>query len=184
MWINRFLVPFHQFAYGLALGVLEAGRLFPLGSLGFLLGPCKFQGVERILDESVPELWVKALMGTAYDAGLRVTFDTALTYHIPPFQLHAMRSGLLMLPANRVVMEIKVNDRIPTWLVNLIAEHNMHLQRISKYCTSIEASWSNPLFLRRGTLSENSKEILLTTHSVFNQENSKIKVSRRPKSGE
>lgn len=126
----------------------------------------------------------QALVGTTYDAGLRVTFDTALTYHIPPFQLHEKRAGLLMIPANKVVMEIKVNERIPTWLVNLIAEHNLPLQRISKYCTSIEASWENPLFLRRGTLTESPIETLSTTHSVFNQDKSKIKVIRRPKSGE
>ena len=30
-----------------------------------------------------------------------------------------------MLPANQVVMEIKVNERIPSWLTGLIADHNL-----------------------------------------------------------
>ena len=111
----------------------------------------------------------QALVGTDYDLGLRVTFDTNLAYHSPPYYLHEMRSSFLMLPANYVVAEIKVNERVPTWLVNLIASHNLHLQRISKYCRSIEAGQGNPAFRSSRQLAESADEILATTLSVYNQ---------------
>ena len=126
----------------------------------------------------------QALIGTTYDIGLRVTFDTALTYHIPPFHLHAVRSGLLMLPTNYVVMEIKVNERVPTWLVNLIGAHNLHLQRISKYCTSIEVSWDNPSFRRGAQLAESAREMLSTTHSIYDQSKTTVSIPRNPQAGD
>lgn len=45
-----------------------------------------------------------------------------------------------MLPTHLTVMEIKVNERIPYWLTELVAAHNLQLARISKYCQSIEAA--------------------------------------------
>lgn len=125
----------------------------------------------------------QALIGTKYDIGLRVTFDTALRYHMPPFHLHAPRSAALMLPANYVVMEIKVNERIPTWLTNLIAAHNLQLQRISKYCRSIEASWDNPVFQQRAVRAESAQEVLSTTLSIFDQNRITVPVRRRPQTG-
>ena len=43
-----------------------------------------------------------------------------------------------MFPPDQVVMEIKVNERIPYWLTELVAVHNLTLVRVSKYCRSIE----------------------------------------------
>ncbi|MCE5258183.1 MAG: polyphosphate polymerase domain-containing protein [Chloroflexi bacterium] len=80
-----------------------------------------------------------ALIGTDYDIGLRITFDTNLTYQLAPLDLHDDPSGASLLPANLAVMEIKVNERIPYWLTELVAQHNLRLERLSKYCCSIEA---------------------------------------------
>jgi hypothetical protein len=82
----------------------------------------------------------QALIGTDYDIGLRVTFDTSLTAQAHPLRLEQPPSGLPMLPAHITVMEIKVNERIPYWLTELVAAHNLQLVRISKYCQSIEAA--------------------------------------------
>jgi len=82
----------------------------------------------------------QALIGTEYDIGLRVTFDSALTYQVHPLHLHETPRGLPMLPASYEVMEIKVNERIPYWLTELVAAHNLQLERMSKYCRSLEAS--------------------------------------------
>ncbi len=122
----------------------------------------------------------QALIGTIYDIGLRVTFDTTLTYHLPPFHLHAVRSGLLMLPVNRVVMEIKVNERMPTWLVDLIGVHSLQLQRISKYCRSIEASKEVPSFQFSSLMEESSEEVLSTTLSLFEPVRTGVASSRKP----
>ena len=80
----------------------------------------------------------QAFVGTEYDIGLRVTFDTSLSFQTHPLYLHEQPSGLPMLPASLVVMEIKVNERIPYWLTEMIAAHNLKMIRVSKYCRSIE----------------------------------------------
>ena len=64
----------------------------------------------------------QAFVGTEYDRGLRVTFDTSLSFQAQELNLHQAPSGLPMLPANRVVMEVKVNERIPFWLAEMIAD--------------------------------------------------------------
>ena len=87
----------------------------------------------------------QAFMGTEYDIGLRVTFDTALTFQSHSLHLHEQPSDLLMLSPNLVVMEIKVNERIPYWLTELIAARNLPITRVSKYCRSIEAAQNMPL---------------------------------------
>ncbi len=80
----------------------------------------------------------QAFIGTTYDIGLRVTFDTFLTGQTNPLRLEAPPSELSLLNPNLTIMEIKVNERIPIWLTALIAAQNMQLIRISKYCRSIE----------------------------------------------
>ena len=79
-----------------------------------------------------------ALIGTEYDIGLRVTFDTDLTYRADRLELDDPRIGLPLFPPGWTVVEIKVNERIPYWLSELVAVHNLSLVRVSKYCRSIE----------------------------------------------
>ena len=90
----------------------------------------------------------QALVGTEYDIGLRVTFDNDLSYRASRLHLHEQQSGLPLFPPGWAVIEIKVNERIPFWLTDLVAVHNLNLVRVSKYCRSIElaqnlgtASW-------------------------------------------
>jgi hypothetical protein len=54
-----------------------------------------------------------------------------------------------MLPASLVVMEIKVNERLPYWLTQMIAAHNLQVRRVSKCCRSIEAARNLPPTQRR-----------------------------------
>ena len=82
----------------------------------------------------------QALIGTDYDIGLRVTFDTNLRYRSQDLQLHSKGIGRFMIPPHVVVMEIKVNERIPYWLTELVGKHNFRLIRVSKYCQSLEAA--------------------------------------------
>jgi hypothetical protein len=85
----------------------------------------------------------QALVGTDYDIGLRVTFDRDLIYRSSPqhpFDLgfEEEQSGMFLFPAHMVIIEIKVNERIPYWLTELVGMHNLQLVRFSKYCRSIE----------------------------------------------
>jgi SPX domain protein involved in polyphosphate accumulation len=80
----------------------------------------------------------QALVGTEYDVGLRVTFDNDLSYQINHLELHEEPNGLPLSPPEWTVVEIKVNERMPCWLADLVAAHNLNLVRVSKYCQSIE----------------------------------------------
>ncbi len=80
----------------------------------------------------------QALIGSAYDIGLRVTFDTAMSYQTLPLDLRGRACGMAMFPGGWTIMEIKVNERIPYWLTELVAAHNLRMVRVSKYCRSIE----------------------------------------------
>ena len=82
----------------------------------------------------------QAFVGSDYDIGLRVTFDTNIRYRAKDLQLHSKKIGPFMLSPQRVIMEIKVNERVPYWITELVAEHNFALIRISKYCASLEAA--------------------------------------------
>jgi SPX domain protein involved in polyphosphate accumulation len=80
----------------------------------------------------------QALIGTEYDVGLRVTFDKDLRYSTHHLQLAEKQDCLPLFPPDWTVIEIKVNERIPYWLTELVAAHNLTLTRVSKYCRSIE----------------------------------------------
>lgn len=82
----------------------------------------------------------QALIGSAYDIGLRVTFDKDLRYRTNNLALDDPDTGQFLFPPEWVVMEIKVNERVPYWLTELVSYHNLSLMRVSKYCRSIEMS--------------------------------------------
>jgi hypothetical protein len=109
----------------------------------------------------------QAFVGTEYDIGLRVTFDTSLSFQSHPLYLHEQSSGLPMLPVNLVVMEIKVNERIPYWLTEMIAAHNLQMTRVSKYCRSIKAAQNMPAAQWRNLAVERSQDVLSSSLSVF-----------------
>jgi hypothetical protein len=109
----------------------------------------------------------QAFTGTGYDPGLRVTFDTSLSFQAGQLHLHEQPSGLPMLRANSVVMEIKVNERIPCWLTNMIAAHNLQRVGVSKYCRSIEAAQSMPATRRLSLRAESSQDVLASSFSTF-----------------
>ncbi len=109
----------------------------------------------------------QAFIGSAYDLGLRVTFDTELTFQAHPLHLHETPQGLPMTPANQVVMEIKVNERIPTWLTELIADHNFQLERMSKYCRSIEIAQKMPALRWRSLPPESARDVLASVPAMY-----------------
>jgi len=99
----------------------------------------------RLRPTSIVSYTRQALMGTEYDIGLRVTFDTDQSYRAGTLpQLHEQQSDLPLFPPGWTVIEIKVNERIPYWLTELVARHNLSLIRVSKYCRSIELALSLP----------------------------------------
>ncbi|MEW6402252.1 MAG: polyphosphate polymerase domain-containing protein [Chloroflexota bacterium] len=119
-----------------------------------------------------------ALMGAEYDIGLRVTFDTSLSFQSHCLRLHEEPSALPMLPAHQVVMEIKVNERMPFWLTELIADSNLQIVRVSKYSRSIEAAQNMPSLRWRNLPAESSEDVLSSTLSVFSRLEQKMGIRR------
>lgn len=80
-----------------------------------------------------------AYVGHMVDPGLRLTFDTLVRTRQADFDLEVPKKMHIAFPANMAVMEIKANERVPHWLIGLLARHQCTLTRISKYCNGIAA---------------------------------------------
>ncbi|MFJ9086850.1 polyphosphate polymerase domain-containing protein [Streptomyces sp. NPDC102384] len=82
----------------------------------------------------------EALVGREADTGLRVTFDRRIRGRDRDFHFGTPTpENRFTIPPHLSVMEIKVNERTPTWITDLAARRNLNLVRISKYVQSIEA---------------------------------------------
>lgn len=141
--------------------------------------PNQVEGDQAVIEEICAFFWQynlrpvsivrydrQAFIGTHYDIGLRVTLDTALSFQAHPLHL-SEQSGLPMIPAHQVVMEIKVNERIPYWLVDMIAAHKLQMTRFSKYCRSIEAARNMPSARWFDPSYEHSQYMLRSPFPVF-----------------
>lgn len=80
----------------------------------------------------------EAYIGGKYDMGFRLTFDRYVSYRYRDLRLDAGTSDGLMIPANMVIMEIKTNERLPSWVSEMVANHQLNLIRVSKYCQGID----------------------------------------------
>jgi SPX domain protein involved in polyphosphate accumulation len=126
----------------------------------------------------------QAFIGTEYDAGLRVTFDTSLSFQAHQLHLHEGPTGIPMLAANWAVMEIKVNERIPLWLTDMIAAHNLQRVGISKYCRSIEAAQSIPAMRRHSLRAESARDVLASSYSTFSTLEQRMGIGKQQKKQE
>jgi hypothetical protein len=123
----------------------------------------------------------QAFTGTEYHSGLRVTFDTSLSFKAHQLHLHEQPSVLPMLPAGSVVMEIKVNERIPFWLTDMIAAHDLQRVGVSKYCRSIEAARNIPAARRHGLRAECAQDVLASSLSPFSTLERKMGLGKEQK---
>ena len=99
----------------------------------------------------------RAYEGSRYEHGLRVTFDTHLKYRRNELDVTTLCKDRFFLPPDRVVMEVKANERVPTWLTSLVGLHQCSLQRVSKYCIGIE---SGEALLRQSRVLSNNNQRL------------------------
>jgi SPX domain protein involved in polyphosphate accumulation len=82
----------------------------------------------------------EAFFGRDEDSGLRVTIDSRIRGRDRDLDLRWLGEGenRYIIPPHLSVVEMKVNERVPYWLTELVARHNISLIRVSKYCQSIE----------------------------------------------
>lgn len=86
----------------------------------------------------------EAFVGREPDPGLRVTFDSDVKYRASDLDLTSGGPGVPAMNPSWQIMEVKVNERIPHWLTELVARHDCQLVRISKYCQCLEAAELTP----------------------------------------
>lgn len=76
----------------------------------------------------------RAYMGGMYERGMRLTFDMQLQGRITALDVNQLAKNYFFMPPDSLIMEVKVNERIPGWMVSLLAQHQCQVQRVSKYC--------------------------------------------------
>jgi len=103
-----------------------------------------FTDAQRLQPAAITSYFRRALVGTVHDPGLRITFDADIRYRSIDLDLASRNSGRHMIHPERVVLEVKANERIPRWLAGLVGEFNAQIIRISKYCQSIEVAGRAP----------------------------------------
>jgi hypothetical protein len=81
----------------------------------------------------------QAYLGRGAELGLRVTFDQRVRGRDRDFHLATDTDNRFIVPAGKAIMEVKANERVPYWITDLTAAHNLQVVRISKYCQSVEA---------------------------------------------
>ncbi len=91
----------------------------------------------RLVPQNVITYTRLAYQGSFADPGLRLTFDTMIRTRRASFDLEKNRRMAIAYPAGLSVMEVKANERVPHWLVTILARHECNLDRVSKYCYGI-----------------------------------------------
>jgi len=81
-----------------------------------------------------------AFNGGPYEPDLRVTFDTQLKGRIHELSLTQAAKNHYFAPPDWCIMEVKINERVPYWLTEVIGTYGITLRRISKYCATLEAN--------------------------------------------
>ena len=67
------------------------------------------------------------------DERIRITFDHDLTYRPYDLSLLAGRHGDHLLPANHVIMEVKIPEACPLWLSEIMDRYQLSPRSFSKY---------------------------------------------------
>lgn len=80
----------------------------------------------------------EAYLGRDEDSGPRVTVDSRIRGRDRDLDPRLRAENRFIVPPHLSVVEIKVNERVPYWLTELIARHNINLVRVSKYVQSVE----------------------------------------------
>jgi len=79
----------------------------------------------------------QAFQGGRYESGMRLTFDMDLSGRIDALRVNEAARNTHFIPLDWLVMEVKVNERIPGWVTSLLAKHECQLHRVSKYCLAL-----------------------------------------------
>lgn len=82
----------------------------------------------------------EAYVGIDADLGLRITMDHRVQGRDKDFNLGSRAENKFIIPPYLSIVEVKANERIPTWFTDLAAKMSLDVIRVSKYCKAIEAN--------------------------------------------
>jgi hypothetical protein len=78
--------------------------------------------------------FIKAVPAASTERGeFRVTFDTDIRFRLERLDYLNPDSGTLILPRDKIVMEIKSSGGMPLWMSRLLCEHKIFPAAFSKY---------------------------------------------------
>lgn len=77
------------------------------------------------------------------DPELRITFDTNLRWRRQNLDLRLGNRGSLLLPKDRILMEIKIPGVFPMWLSHFLSEQGIFATSFSKYGTCYKEHFAN-----------------------------------------
>lgn len=80
----------------------------------------------------------EAFVGSRYEPGLRLTFDTGLKYRAHNLNPLVMGGEHFFFPPDIFIMEIKTNEKIPYWLTSVVSALECSLNRVSKYVIALD----------------------------------------------
>lgn len=72
------------------------------------------------------------------DGDIRLTIDENPRYRAYDLNLHTSMDGQLLLPAGSAILEIKVQQEMPLWLVNILSEGKIYKASFSKVGTAYQ----------------------------------------------
>lgn len=81
----------------------------------------------------------EAFVGRDADLGLRVTIDHKVHGRDRDFHFASGAENRFIIPPKLAIVELKANERVPSWVTDLTARLDMSVIRVSKYCQSVEA---------------------------------------------
>jgi hypothetical protein len=79
----------------------------------------------------------RAYVGSRFESGLRLTFDMQLQGRVHALEVNQVARNRYVASPDWLIMEVKVNERIPDWMVAMLAKHECQLKRVSKYCAVV-----------------------------------------------
>lgn len=91
-----------------------------------------FQSFHR----TAPQVFIgydRTAMGGIENEALRVTFDTNIRWRDSMLDLRSGDGGMLILPQDTVLMEIKIPGAMPLWLTRLLSSMSVFPTSFSKY---------------------------------------------------
>jgi hypothetical protein len=106
----------------------------------------------------------EAYVGVDADLGLRITMDHNIQGRNKELSLNQRAENKFIVPPQISIVEVKANERVPTWFTDLAARMGLEVVRVSKYCKAIEAMAALPdIRLKRRNVPE---PLSLTLHQI------------------